>query len=105
MSHLSQFDPEITQAIENETNRQRQGLEMIASENFVSRAVLDALGTPLTNKYSEGYPGKRYYGGNEFIDVSENLAIERAKKLFDAEHANVQSHSGASANIAAFFSI
>ncbi len=105
MSNLSQFDPEIAQAIEDEVNRQRSGLEMIASENFVSRAVLEALGTPLTNKYSEGYPGKRYYGGNEFIDVSENLAIERAKKLFNAEHANVQPHAGSQANMAAYFAL
>jgi len=105
MSHLSQFDPEIAQAIENEINRQRNGLEMIASENFVSRSVLEALGTPLTNKYSEGYPSKRYYGGNEFIDVSENLAIERAKKLFGAEHANMQPHAGSQANMAAYFAL
>lgn len=105
MSFLSQFDPEITEAIENETNRQREGLEMIASENFVSRAVLEALGTPLTNKYSEGYPHKRYYGGNEFIDISELLAIERAKKLFNAEHANMQPHAGSQANMAAFFAL
>lgn len=105
MSHIAQFDPEITQAIENEVNRQRNGLEMIASENFVSRAVLDALGTPLTNKYSEGYPGKRYYGGNEFIDVSENLAIDRAKQLFGAEHANMQPHAGSQANMAAYFAL
>ncbi|MDP1709542.1 MAG: serine hydroxymethyltransferase, partial [Candidatus Komeilibacteria bacterium] len=94
-----------TEAIENETNRQREGLEMIASENFVSRAVLEALGTPLTNKYSEGYPHKRYYGGNEFIDVSELLAIERAKKLFGAEHANMQPHAGSQANMAALFTL
>jgi len=105
MSHLSQFDPEISEAIENEVNRQRDGLEMIASENFVSRSVLEALGTPLTNKYSEGYPGKRYYGGNEFIDVSENLAIDRAKELFGAEHANMQPHAGSQANMAAYFAL
>lgn len=105
MSNLSQFDPEISDAIENEVNRQRQGLEMIASENFVSRNVLEALGTPLTNKYSEGYPGKRYYGGNEFIDISENLAIDRAKKLFGAEHANMQPHAGSQANMAAYFAL
>lgn len=105
MSFLSQFDPEITEAIENEVNRQREGLEMIASENFVSRAVLEALGTPLTNKYSEGYPHKRYYGGNEFIDVSELLAIERAKELFGAEHANMQPHAGSQANMAALFAL
>ncbi|MEK7125579.1 MAG: serine hydroxymethyltransferase, partial [Patescibacteria group bacterium] len=105
MSFLSQFDPEIAQAIENEVNRQRNGLEMIASENFVSRAVLEALGSPLTNKYSEGYPHKRYYGGNEFIDVSEELAINRAKELFGAEHANMQPHAGSQANMAALFAL
>jgi len=105
MSYLSKLDPEIANAIENEINRQRSGLEMIASENIVSRAVLEALGTPLTNKYSEGYPGKRHYGGNQFIDVSENLAIERAKKIFNAEHANVQPHSGSQANAAAYFAL
>jgi len=105
MSFLSKFDPEIANAIENEINRQRSGLEMIASENIVSRAVLEAMGTPLTNKYSEGYPGKRYYGGNQFIDVSENLAILRAKKIFGAEHANVQPHSGSQANAAAYFAL
>jgi len=105
MSHISNFDPEITQAIENEVNRQRNGLEMIASENFVSRSVLEALGTPLTNKYSEGYPHKRYYGGNEFIDISEQLAIDRAKELFGAEHANMQPHAGSQANMAAYFAL
>ena len=105
MSHLSQFDPEIANVIEREIDRQRSGLEMIASENFVSRSVLEALGTPLTNKYSEGYPGKRYYGGNEFVDISENLAIERAKKLFGAEHANMQPHAGSQANMAAYFAL
>jgi glycine hydroxymethyltransferase len=105
LSYLSQFDSEIAQAIKNEINRQRTGLELIASENFVSLAVLEALGTPLTNKYSEGYPGKRYYGGNEFIDIIENLAIERAKKLFGAEHANVQPHAGSQANLAAYFAL
>lgn len=105
MTFLSKFDPEIAGAIENEINRQRSGLEMIASENIVSRAVLEAMGTPLTNKYSEGYPGKRYYGGNQFIDVAENLAIERAKKIFGAEHANVQPHSGSQANAAAYMAL
>jgi len=105
MSHLSQFDPEISDVIEREIERQRSGLEMIASENFVSRSVLEALGTPLTNKYSEGYPGKRYYGGNEFIDISENLAIDRAKELFGAEHANMQPHAGSQANMAAYFAL
>ncbi len=105
MTFLSKFDPEIADAIENEINRQRSGLEMIASENLVSRAVLEAMGTPLTNKYSEGYPGKRYYGGNQFIDVAENLAIDRAKKIFGAEHANVQPHSGSQANAAAYLAL
>ena len=105
MSFLSKFYPEIANVIENEINRQRSGLEMIASENIVSRAVLEAMGTPLTNKYSEGYPGKRYYGGNQFIDVSENLAIDRAKKIFGAEHANVQPHSGSQANAAAYLAL
>ncbi len=105
MTFLSKFDPEIANAIESEINRQRSGLEMIASENIVSRAVLEAMGTPLTNKYSEGYPGKRYYGGNQFIDISENLAIDRAKKIFGAEHANVQPHSGSQANAAAYFAL
>ena len=105
MSHLSQFDPEIANTIEREIDRQRGGLEMIASENFVSRSVLEALGTPLTNKYSEGYPGKRYYGGNEFVDISENLAIDRAKELFGAEHANMQPHAGSQANMAAYFAV
>lgn len=105
MSYLSQCDPEIAEAIENEINRQRSGLEMIASENFVSRAVLEAMGTPLTNKYAEGYPGKRYYGGNQWIDVVENVARDRLKQLFGAEHANVQSHSGSTANMEAYFTL
>ena len=98
-------DPEVHEAIDRELDRQNYGLEMIASENFVSRAVLEALGTPLTNKYSEGYPHKRYYGGNEFIDASELLAIDRAKQLFNAEHANVQPHAGSQANMAAYFAL
>lgn len=105
MSHLSQYDPDIANAIEKEIDRQRSGLEMIASENFVSRAVLEAMGTPLTNKYSEGYPGKRYYGGNQYIDITENLARDRLKQLFGAEHANVQSHSGSTANMEAYFAL
>ncbi len=105
MSKLSAADPEVAKLIESEINRQRDGLEMIASENIVSEAVLEALGTPLTNKYSEGYPGKRYYGGNEFIDEIETLAIERAKRLFGAEHANVQPHAGSQANMAAYFAL
>ena len=97
---LSDVDPEIAQAIADELGRQRGTLEMIASENFVPRAVLEAQGSVLTNKYAEGYPGRRYYGGCEFVDVAENLAIERAKELFGAEHANVQPHAGAQANVA-----
>jgi glycine hydroxymethyltransferase len=102
---LAAADPEIAAQIENEVARQHEGLEMIASENFVSRAVLEAAGTVFTNKYAEGYPGKRYYGGCEFADVVENLARDRAKKLFGAEHANVQPHSGSQANSAAYMSI
>jgi len=97
---LSEVDPEIAQAISDELGRQRDTLEMIASENFVPRAVLEAQGSVLTNKYAEGYPGRRYYGGCEFVDIAENLAIERAKALFGAEHANVQPHAGAQANVA-----
>lgn len=102
MSILKKIDPEITEAIEGELNRQRNNLELIPSENFVSRAVLEALGSVMTNKYSEGYPKKRYYGGMKFVDISESLAIERAKKLFCAEHVNVQPLSGAPANIAVY---
>src|ERR671910_142029 len=102
---LAQADPEIAQAIANETRRQADGLELIASENFVSQAVLEAAGSVLTNKYAEGYPGKRYYGGCEFVDVAETLAINRAKALFGAEHANVQPHSGAQANMAVYFTL
>lgn len=96
-------DPQVADAIEMEVERQRSKIELIASENFVSNAVIEAMGTPLTNKYAEGYPGKRYYGGCECVDIVENLAIERAKKIFGAEHANVQPHSGAQANMAVFF--
>jgi glycine hydroxymethyltransferase len=102
---LAEVDPEVAHALEQELNRQRSTLEMIASENFVPRAVLEAQGSVLTNKYAEGYPGKRYYGGCEFVDVVETLAIERAKKLFGAEFANVQPHSGASANVAVLSAI
>jgi glycine hydroxymethyltransferase len=102
---LEQADPEIASAIENEVLRQHEGLEMIASENFVSRAVLEAAGSVFTNKYAEGYPGKRYYGGCEYADVVENLARERAKQLFGAEHVNVQPHSGSQANAAAFMAV
>src|SRR4029078_6744624 len=102
MQNLVRTDPEVAEAIRNETRRQGSQLELIASENFVSEAVLEALGTVLTNKYAEGYPGKRYYGGCEFVDVTETLAIERAKQLFGADHANVQPHAGAQANLAVF---
>jgi len=102
MENLARTDPEVAEAIRNETERQGRQLEMIASENFVSEAVLEALGTVLTNKYAEGYPGRRYYGGCEFVDVAESLAIARAKQLFGAEHANVQPHSGAQANTAVY---
>ena len=98
-------DSAVFEAVENELNRQRNKLELIASENIVSRAVMEAQGSVLTNKYAEGYPGKRYYGGCEFVDVVEQLAIDRAKKLFGAEYANVQPHSGAQANMAVFFAL
>jgi len=103
MSYLSQTDPEIADIIEKERLRQTNGLELIASENIVSRAVLEAMGSIMTNKYAEGYPGKRYYGGCEFHDMAENLARDRLKKLFGAEHANVQPHSGTQANMAVYF--
>jgi glycine hydroxymethyltransferase len=102
MENLARTDPELAEAIRNETERQGRQLEMIASENFVSEAVLEALGSVLTNKYAEGYPGRRYYGGCEFVDVAESLAIARAKQLFGADHANVQPHSGAQANTAVY---
>jgi glycine hydroxymethyltransferase len=102
---LSDTDPDIARAIRDERHRQNSGLELIASENFVSQAVLEAAGSVLTNKYAEGYPGKRYYGGCEFVDVAESLAISRAKELFGAEHANVQPHSGAQANMAVYFAL
>ena len=105
MQYLSKQDPEIAKIINSELERQRQGAEMIASENFVSLSVLEAAGSVLTNKYAEGYPSKRYYGGNEFIDQSENLAIERAKQLFSAEHVNVQPHSGSQANAEAYMAL
>ncbi|MDP1677904.1 MAG: serine hydroxymethyltransferase [Bacteroidota bacterium] len=103
MNHIQQFDPEIYSAIKSEQNRQNTKLELIASENFVSRAVLEAAGTVLTNKYAEGYPGKRYYGGCEYVDVVENIARDRVKQLFGAEYANVQPHSGSQANTAVYF--
>ena len=99
---LREGDPEVAALIEDEIARQNEGLELIASENFVSPAVLEAMGSPLTNKYAEGLPGKRYYGGCEVVDRIEQLAIDRAKALFGAEHANVQAHSGAQANAAVF---
>jgi glycine hydroxymethyltransferase len=102
---LAQADPEIATAIANETTRQAEGLELIASENFVSSAVLEAAGSVMTNKYAEGYPGKRYYGGCEFVDVAESLAIARAKALFGAEHVNVQPHSGAQANMSVYLTL
>jgi glycine hydroxymethyltransferase len=105
MEHLKATDPEVFAALRGEARRQEDGLELIASENFVSRAVLDTMGSVLTNKYAEGVPGKRYYGGCEFADEVENLARDRAKRLFDAEHVNVQPHSGAQANMAAYFSV
>ena len=107
MDYINQWvksqDPEVAQAMQQEENRQRNTIELIASENFVSRAVMAAQGSVLTNKYAEGYPGKRYYGGCEFVDVVENLARERVKKIFGAEHANVQPHSGSQANMAVYF--
>ncbi len=99
------FDPEIAAAMDAELGRQKDHIELIASENFVSKAVMAAMGSPLTNKYAEGYPGKRYYGGCEHVDVVENLAIERAKKLFGCDYVNVQPHSGAQANMAVFFAV
>src|SRR5213596_1973096 len=102
---LADADPEIAGAIRDELHRQNTGLELIASENFVSRAILEAAGSVMTNKYAEGYPGKRYYGGCEFVDVAESLAIARAKDLFGAEHANVQPHSGAQANMSVYFTL
>ena len=105
MTNLTSTDPDIASAIRNELHRQRDGLELIASENFVSPAVLEAVGSVLTNKYAEGYPGKRYYGGCEHVDVVETLAIDRAKALFGADHANVQPHSGAQANMAVYLAM
>src|SRR5881227_1112083 len=102
---LAEADPEIAAAVQNEERRQHEGLELIASENFVSEAVLQAAGSVFTNKYAEGYPGRRYYGGCEFADVVETLARDRAKQLFGAEHANVQPHSGSQANMAAYMAL
>ncbi len=103
--HVKQYDPELFQAITDEVERQRAHIELIASENFVSPAVMEAMGSPLTNKYAEGYPAKRYYGGCQYVDVAENLARDRAKQLFGAEHVNVQPHSGAQANTAVYFAM
>src|SRR4051794_16779272 len=102
---LAEVDPEIAEVLQHELERQQQTLEMIASENFVPRSVLEAVGSVLTNKYAEGYPGKRYYGGCEYVDVAEQLAIDRAKALFGAEHANVQPHAGAQANAAVYHAL
>src|SRR6266850_4146675 len=99
---LAETDPDVANAIDNEVRRQHEGLELIASENFVSEAVLEAMGSVFTNKYAEGYPGKRYYGGCQFADVVEQIAIDRAKELFGADHANVQPHSGSQANMAVY---
>ena len=105
LDYLAQYDKEVADAIEKELSRQRNGIELIASENIVSEAVMSAMGTVLTNKYAEGYPGKRYYGGCQCVDITERIAIERAKKLFGAEHANVQAHSGAQANAAVYIAL
>lgn len=102
---IKNFDPELADSIEKEIGRQNDHIELIASENFVSKAVMAAMGSPMTNKYAEGYPGKRYYGGCQFVDIAENLAIERAKELFGCTYANVQPHSGAQANMAVFFAL
>lgn len=102
---IKTFDPELSEAMKKEIGRQNDHIELIASENFVSKAVMAAMGSPLTNKYAEGYPGKRYYGGCEYVDIAENLAIERAKKLFGCTYANVQPHSGAQANMAVYFAL
>src|SRR5438876_11908185 len=102
---LRDVDPEIFEFIQKEERRQHDKIELIASENYVSRAVLEAQGSVLTNKYAEGYPGKRYYGGCEYVDVAENLAISRAKELFGAEHVNAQPHSGAQANMGVYMAV
>jgi len=102
---LQSIDPVVFDAIRHETRRQASQLELIASENFVSEAVLEAMGSVFTNKYAEGYPGKRYYGGCEYADVAENLAIQRAKELFSADHVNVQPHSGTQANVAVYMTV
>ena len=104
LDEVKKVDPEVAQAIIDEENRQNSHIELIASENWVSKAVMAAMGSPLTNKYAEGYPGKRYYGGCEKVDIVEDLARDRAKKLFNCQFANVQPHSGANANLAAYLS-
>ena len=105
LDHIQAQDPEVFEAIQNEDRRQRENLELIASENYASKAVREAMACGMTNKYAEGYPGKRYYGGCEYVDVAENLAIERLKKIFGADHANVQAHAGAQANMAVFMAV
>ena len=105
MEKLNDLDPEIFNCIDKEKNRQQNTLEMIASENFTSSAVMEAVGSLLTNKYAEGYPGKRYYGGCEVVDIAENLARDRAKQLFNAEYANVQPHSGSQANMGIYLTL
>ena len=105
LDHIQAQDPEVFEAIQNEDRRQRENLELIASENYASKAVREAMACGMTNKYAEGYPGKRYYGGCEYVDVAENLAIERLKKIFGAQHANVQAHAGAQANMAVFMAV
>ena len=102
---LKEFDPEIWESVIKESTRQEDHIELIASENYASKRVLEAQGSVLTNKYAEGYPGKRYYGGCEFVDIAEDLAIERAKELFGADYANVQPHSGSSANLAVYLAL
>ncbi|MCG8483036.1 MAG: serine hydroxymethyltransferase, partial [Clostridia bacterium] len=104
-NHLDKIDEEVSHVIRDEMSRQENKIELIASENFTSSAVMEAVGSALTNKYAEGYPAKRYYGGCEHVDVAEDLARDRMKKLFNAEYANVQPHSGSSANIAVYFSM
>src|SRR5690554_7457137 len=105
METLHRVDPEIKEVLKQELERQQNNLELIASENFVSPAVMEAQGSVLTNKYAEGYPGKRYYGGCEYVDIAEELARERVKKLFGADHANVQPHSGANANTGVYLAV
>src|SRR5690625_4517203 len=105
MEQVKQFDRDVFEAINKEKARQQDKIELIASENFVSEAVMEAMGSVLTNKYAEGYPGKRYYGGCEYVDIVEDLARDRAKELFGADHANVQPHSGAQANMAVYLAV